>query len=72
MIEFILYDGSQFDEKLTAEWDKDWWEHQLNYEDFIKSLEPKIVNTKAHANYESITITFECEEHLTWFLIRWS
>jgi hypothetical protein len=53
-------------------WDKNWWEYNLNYEDFIRTLDPIIVNTKANEDYESITITFESEEHLTWFLIRWS
>jgi hypothetical protein len=72
MIEFILYDGCQFDKKLVEMWDNDWGDHQLNYEDFIRTLEPKIINAKANEDYESITITFESEEHLTWFLIRWS
>jgi hypothetical protein len=72
MIEFILYDGCQLDKKLTEMWDKNWWEYYLNYEDFIRTLDPIIVNTKANEDYESITITFESEEHLTWFLIRWS
>jgi hypothetical protein len=72
MIEFILYDGSTLDKKLTEMWDKNWWEYNLKYEDFIRTLDPIIVNTKANEDYESITITFESEEHLTWFLIRWS
>ena len=72
MIEFILYDGSQLDTKIMLMWEEEDMWCRLNYEDFVRSLDPKIVNATVNGDYESITITFESEEYKTWFIMRWS
>lgn len=72
MIEFILYDGSPLDVKLVAMWEEGRNHNRLDYEDFVRSLDPKIVNTTVNDDYESITIKFESDAHKTWFILRWS
>jgi hypothetical protein len=72
LIDFILYDGSPLDVKLMAMWEDDHYSDRLNYEIFVGSLDPHIVNAKADENYASITLTFENEKYLTWFILKWS
>lgn len=76
MIDFILYDGSPLDVKLMAMWEAMWeddhYSDRINYEMFVGSLDPHIVNATADENYKSITLTFENEKYLTWFILRWS
>lgn len=72
MIDFVLHDGTPLDAKLATMWDVTGMDTTLNYEEFVKSLDSHIVNIKVNEDYESIIITFESEEHLTWFILKWS
>ena len=66
MRELVIKKSSELDNKLLCNWVRD----QLSWSAWLKSLDPNIVSVN-YTFYET-TITFNQDEHKTWFLLRWS
>ena len=66
MNELIIKIRTDLDMKLVKQWDD-----RGEWLDFIKGLDNHIISVKFIPCIET-KIVFEKEEHLTWFLIKWS
>ena len=63
---------SDLDLKLEELWDDD---APDNWDDFIKELDKNIIDVEVITNIDGCTdtcINFRKEEHISWFLLRWS
>ena len=71
---FTIKDNSQLDIKLLKMWEDSGGSLENDWPNFIKSLDSNIISVKFyHHDSPSYTaITFENEEHITWFLMRWA
>ena len=63
---------SDLDLKLEELWDYD-DDAPDNWDDFIKELDKNIIDVEVITNdYNETCIKFGKEEHISWFLLRWS
>lgn len=58
---------TQIDDNLLNFWDT--ITETMSWEEYVKSLDVNIVSVEY---YKHTTITFKKEEHISWFLLRWS
>ncbi len=69
MNQLRIINGDPIDNRLVESWDNG--NMNLHYDDYVKSLDPNIISVEVEGPYDAIVITFEKEEDITWFLMRW-